>query len=135
MTYQLTFDALHDYSSAEAVILPVTLRLAEEEVKADAFLDTGSTFCVFRRQLAELLGVDVESGDAVRLSTATGLFTAYGHTLTLETLGLEFETIIYFAALENYPRNVLGRRGWLDRVRVGIVEHDSKLYVSRYDTE
>ena len=26
----------------------------------------------------------------------------------------------------------LGRRGWLDQVRLGIVEYESKLYLSRY---
>jgi hypothetical protein len=27
-------------------------------------------------------------------------------------------------------RNVLGRRGWLDRVRLGIVDYESALYLS-----
>lgn len=135
MTHQLTFEALHDYSSSDAILLQVTLSYDGASVEASAFVDTGSTFCVFKRQVAELLGVDVESGAGVSLSAATGTFTAYGHTLTLETLGLSFETTIYFAATEGLPRNVLGRRGWLDQVRVGIIEHDSKLYVSRYDDE
>jgi hypothetical protein len=41
--------------------------------------------------------------------------------------------MVYFAANQSFTRNVLGRRGWLDQVRPGIVEHDGKLYLSRYD--
>lgn len=135
MTHQLTFETLHDYSSSDAILLQVTLSYGGSSVEASAFLDTGSTYCVFKRQVAMVLGLDVESGAGVSFSTATGTFTAYGHTLTLETFGKVFETTIYFAATEGLPRNVLGRRGWLDQVRIGIVEHDSKLYVSRYDDE
>lgn len=131
--HHLSFAIRHDYSSAEAIILAVILRYGDKEIDADAYLDTGSTFCVFRRQFAETLGLDVESGDAIRLSTATGTFAAYGHMLTLETLGLTFETTVYFAEHEGFPRNVLGRRGWLDRLRIAIIEYDGNLYASRYD--
>ncbi|HKV39234.1 MAG TPA: hypothetical protein VJX67_08475 [Blastocatellia bacterium] len=57
----------------------------------------------------------------------------YGHTLTLETLGYSFDVTVYFATPQSFARDVLGRRGWLDQVRAGIVEYESKLYISRYD--
>lgn len=62
-----------------------------------------------------------------------GSFDAYGHTLTLETLGYSFDVTVYFAAHESFTRNVLGRRGWLDQVRLGIVEYEGRLYLNRYD--
>ncbi|MDQ3753863.1 MAG: retropepsin-like domain-containing protein [Acidobacteriota bacterium] len=133
--HRLSFAVEHDYSLKEAIVLPVVLRAGEEAVGADAFLDTGSTLSVFRRQLAEMLGLDVEGGEPVRLSTATGGFVAYGHTLTIETLGYSFETTVHFAEHEGFARNVLGRRGWLDQLRIGLVDYEGKLYVSRYDEE
>ena len=30
-------------------------------------------------------------------------------------------------------KNVLGRAGWLDRVRLGLVDHDSILYLAPYE--
>ena len=48
------------------------------------------------------------------------------------TLGSSFDVTVYFAAHESFTRNVLGRRGCLDQVRLGIVEYESKLYLSRY---
>ena len=84
-----------------------------------ARLDTGAALCVFERGYAETLGLAVETGTPLRFSTAIGSFDAYGHMVTLETLGYSFDVTVYFAAEESFTRNVLGRRGWLDRVRLG----------------
>ena len=132
MTYDLSFNVLHDYSGATAIRIPVTLRSGSDETTFNAYVDTGSSFCVFRRGHAETLGLDVESGTLLRIDTVTGVFDTYGHMLTLETLGYSFDVTVYFAAHESFTRNVLGRRGWLDQVRLGIVEYESKLYLSRY---
>ncbi len=132
MTHQLTFASAHDYGT-DAIIIPVMLRLGNAAARTDAYLDTGATFCVFKRSLAEPLGLEVETGEPLRLSTVTGSFDAYGHMLTLETFGYSFDVTVYFAAHESFTRNVLGRRGWLDQVRLGLVEYESKLYLSRYD--
>lgn len=133
MTHQLSFALKHDYSAGDAIQLPVTLICGGEEIRADAFVDTGATYCIFRREVAMSLGIDVEAGASVRIGTVTGGFDAYGHTLTLETLGYSFEVMVYFAAHDGLPRNVLGRRGWLDRLRLGLVDHDAELYLSSYN--
>jgi len=132
VTHQLTFASAHDYGT-DAIIIPVMLRLGNAAARTDAYLDTGATFCVFKRSLAEPLGLEVETGEPLRLSTVTGSFDAYGHMLTLETFGYSFDVTVYFAAHEAFTRNVLGRRGWLDQVRLGLVEYESKLYLSRYN--
>ena len=66
--------------------------------------------------------------------TASGPFIGFGHELTLCALGFEFAAIVYFADLK-YPRNVLGRFGWLQQMRIGIIDYDGKLFVSRYDED
>lgn len=135
MTRRLSFAVMYDYSAVEAIRLPVMLRSGGEEVRADAFVDTGATYCVFRREIAASLGIDVEAGTPLRVGTVTGGFDAYGHALTLETLGYSFDVTVYFAAHEGLARNVLGRRGWLDQVRLGLVDHDGRLYLSEYGDE
>ncbi len=130
----LEFDTLHDYGTDKANIeVPVTLRFGERTVSFPAQLDTGATFCVFERGYAETLGLSEESGAPLRFSTAMGTFDAYGHMLTLETLGYLFDVTVYFAAHESFTRNVLGRRGWLDQLRLGLIEYESKLYLNRYN--
>lgn len=69
---------------------------------------------------------------AVRVATPAGSFRAFGHSVTLEALGLSFDTMVCFAERANFPRNVLGQRGWLDRVRLALVDYDGHLYLSPY---
>jgi hypothetical protein len=130
--HQLDFEKFHTYGTdKEGIEVPVTLRFGQSTASFPAYLDTGAAFCVFERGYAETLGLAVESGSLLRFDTVVGSFDAFGHTLTLETLGYTFE--VYFAAHESFTRNVLGRRGWLDQVRLGIVEYEGKLYLSCYD--
>jgi hypothetical protein len=134
--HELSFDILHEYSASDAangILLPIALSSGQSTVTLKASLDTGAAFCIFERGYGESLGLDVEAGLLTRFGTATGIFEAYGHTVTISAFGLTFEAMVYFAKEESYGRNVLGRRGWLDQVRVGIVEYESKLYLSRYD--
>jgi hypothetical protein len=97
----LEFETLHNYGSEKDHIeVPVTLRSGKESVSFPAQLDTGATYCVFERTYAEILGLSVESGTPLRFTTAMGSFDAYGHTLSLETLGYSFDSTVYFATHE-----------------------------------
>ena len=60
-------------------------------------------------------------------------FSVYGHELAIRVLDIEHTAIVYFYADDNFGRNVLGRRGWLDRVRLGLVDHDCELYLAPYN--
>jgi hypothetical protein len=102
-------------------------------VKSFAKIDTGAEHCVFERGFAEALLIDVESGTPLRFSTVTGEFNAYGHELSLAVLGIEVHALVYFYENPAFTRNVLGRRGWLERVRFGLVDCDSLVYLSPYD--
>lgn len=99
-----------------------------------AKVDTGASFCIFQRDYAEQVGItSVESGVYQPVSTATGSFDAYGHALVIGCLDWEFETTVYFAAPPGYSRNVVGRVGWLQHFRLGLIDHDSLLLLSHYD--
>lgn len=66
------------------------------------------------------------------IGTATGAFRAYGHEVEMETLGINVVSTVYFAESEFFDRNVLGRIGWLDRVKLGLIDSESLLYLSPY---
>jgi len=113
--------------------VPVGISLVGNTVDLVAKLDTGASLCVFQRQYGELLGLRIETGRSQWMSTATGRFLTYGHPVTLEVLGLTFETTAYFAADPQYSRNVLGRRGFLDLVRIALIDYDGRLYLGPYE--
>lgn len=134
MTESLNFAVTHSYDTRKAgITMDVLLRLDGKDVEVVAKLDTGASFCIFRRIYGDLLGLQIESGRPETLSTPTGSFLAYGHDVKLIVLGLEFQTTVYFAADENFTRNVLGRQGWLDRVRLGLIDYEGKLFLSDYN--
>jgi hypothetical protein len=96
-------------------------------------VDTGASCCLFERRFGEQLGFDIESGMRQLFGTATGTFVAYGHEATVSVAEFEFDTIVFFPADAEIIRNVLGRFGWLDRVVLGLVDYEGKLYMRRYD--
>jgi hypothetical protein len=81
-----------------------------------------------------MLGVDVDSGRLQRFRTVAGSFTAYRHEITIQTLGIEFSAVVFFAQDSTFNRNFLGRSGWLDRLRIAIVDYDRLLFVSPYQS-
>lgn len=62
-----------------------------------------------------------------------GVLLAFGHSVTLSTFDWEFDSLVYFARDYNLPRNLLGREGWLQKVRLAVVDYDAELYLSPYN--
>lgn len=132
--HELTFNTEYAYPTGDiGILVPVRLSIGDDFIDFDARVDTGASFCIFNRGYGEALGIDVESGTPVQIGTATGSFDAFGHAVTLTTLGHSFDVMVYFARETAFSRNVLGRRGWLDQVRLGVIDYDSKLYLSKYN--
>jgi hypothetical protein len=104
-------------------------------VSFPANVDTGSSHCLFERLHGELLELDIESGEPKRFATAIGGFAAFGHVITIETLSLRFESMVYFFEDPAITKNLLGRIGWLDRLRFGLIDHDQTIYLAEYDFE
>lgn len=134
MTHQLDFKIRYAYQSARGGIsIPTILIAGNKDAECFAKIDTGAEFCLFQRDLADTLELDVENGHLLRMETLTGTFKAYGHEVTLVTLDMAFQVVVYFAADYGLARNLLGRNGWLQQVRLGLCDYDEMLYVSAYD--
>ena len=132
--YRLDFDTLHSYATERlGISVPLVLKFGDKSVRLAASIDTGATFCLFRAELAMALGLDLTSGERKRFRTANSNFDAYGHEVELSALGLTTFSMVYFSADVTIHKNVLGRVGWLDRVRLALVEHDSQIYLAPYD--
>ncbi len=133
-TTVIEFTRTHLYTpSAEGISVPVALANADLIIDFLAYVDTGASHCLFERRHAEMLNLDVEAGEAKAFRTAAGRVDAFGHLVTIETFDLRFESVVYFFGDERINKNLLGRIGWLDRIRLGLIDHDGELYVARYD--
>ncbi len=134
MNYLLNFFDLLEYDPGEAGIqLPIVLHVGQRFASFDAKLDTGASHCIFARTYGEELGFDIEAGYSLTVSTATGYFIAYGHYVTLSLKDFTFDVMVYLARDHAFNRNVLGRHGFLNLVRLGLIDYDGKLFLSRRD--
>jgi len=130
----LDFSASYRYKSlVEGIEVPVTLHLGGKTAYVPTKLDTGATFCVFERWCGETLGLDIEAGRFRRFRTAAGNFVAFEHEVDIDVLGIAFCAHVFFAQDRAFDRSVLGRNGWINRLRIGLVDYDQMLYLSRYD--
>ena len=133
MSENLEFDQIYEYNTLKSgITVPVKFSLDEHQVAFTAKIDTGSSHCIFERKYGQQLELEIENGIELNFNTAAGNFRAYGHELTLTVLGIENVSTVYFAESDYFDRNVLGRIGWLDRVKLGLIEREGKLFLSEY---
>jgi hypothetical protein len=117
----------------DGIVIPVTLHSGPFAHQCFAAVDCGASVCLFSREVADLLKIDVERGEYKRLRTLAGNLEAFGHEVSLTALNLTVESVVYFARYEGLPRNLLGRQGWLRKLKFGLVENDYLIYAGRYD--
>lgn len=134
MSYQLSFTESVNYDAGQpSITVPITLSVGQARVDCDAKVDTGSSNCIFARNLGEELGLDIETGLRLLVGTVTGTFVAYLHEVNLSLASFEFSGLVGFAADKEFRRNVLGRRGFVEQIVLGLVDYEGTLYLSSYD--
>ena len=133
MSHQLSFSELIEYDPGQpSITIPITLSVSLKRVNCDAKVDTGSSNCIFARGVGEELELDIESGLRLLVGTVTGNFVAYLHEVNLSLASFEFSGLVGFAEDQGFRRNVLGRRGFIEQLTLGLVDYEGKLYLSRY---
>lgn len=127
--HTLSFSVTVDYGplarTSRGVFLQLNLAAdANSTWDIDARIDSASTYCVFGRQWAEMLGLEWEAGDLLKISTAAGTFPARLHEVTLSVLEWEWTGWVAFAEWDTTPpspaRDVLGLTGFFDHFLVAI---------------
>ena len=130
MAFQLEYQKKSRYESLDTgITIEAVLRSGGLETICAAKIDTGAQVCLFGRSFADSLEIEVERSYREVFSTLTGSVVAYAHQVELETLGLCFQTYVYFAESYDIRRNLLGRQGWLQLVLLGLDDYNSELYL------
>ncbi len=130
MIHNLEFSHLIEYNAGlSGISLEIEIGLINNSTKFTAKIDTGSTNCVFARKHGEEIGLNIEDGELVRISTATAGFNTFRHFVTLSFLEYKYDAGVCFAEDENFNRNVLGRNWFLNQVLLGLNDYEGKLYL------
>jgi Aspartyl protease len=129
----LSFEIEYRYQlTSGGIIVPIELAVADRRITLPARLDTGSSDCLFDESFAQSLGMELEQGYRRTYQTVAGSFSAYGHEVTLRTEGLEWNALVFFYAAPDPEANFLGRRGWLDRITLGLTHYEQALYLAPF---
>jgi len=134
MSTQLTFGFHHRYrDNPDGIVLPTTLTFGGVLVRTFACVDIGAAYCVFSNEVGQQLGLDIENGLPKRMGSLTGTLDTFGHEVTLQTLDISVQSVVYFAKYPGLERNLLGRTGWLEKLRLAVIHYDRLLYFDEYD--
>lgn len=129
----LEFDELYFYDTLlSGVTFPALLRTHDTETEVEVKLDTGASHSFVSRIHGENLGIDIESGEPLTVGTIGNTFQCFGHDLTIQFQGIEVFSKVYFFEDAAINKSVLGRQGWLDRVKLGLIDYEGKLLLSSY---
>jgi len=130
----LDFVTVHSYSDSNGIVTcPVRLRSGTGSVRIFPTIDTGASDCLFERKWGDWLGLDIEAGEDRIFHTATGPLHTFGHIVQIVAFDIAIESMVYFFADPAINKNLLGRNGFLDRLRLGLVHYDRELYLAPYD--
>lgn len=96
-------------------VVPLKLRYRKELTKTSALIDSGATISIFRPEVAEGLGVEIDSGKEIYLSGVGGRIRGYLHKLDVEVAGKKFKCPIIFSHEYTISLNLLGREGFFKK--------------------
>ncbi|MEP7342884.1 MAG: hypothetical protein ABI977_34465 [Acidobacteriota bacterium] len=130
MEFQLSFPIRRRFQTTEVgILIPCSLERNGIIMDFKAKVDLGSEYCLFQREVADELEIEVEDGVPVRLGTLAGSLTAFAHTVVVNTFELEFESTVLFNPAYGTNRNILGRIGWLNNLHFGLTMDDEMIYL------
>ena len=104
-------------------IIPVKISVGKKSLRYAALIDSGADFCIFHAEIADALGIDIQSGTDIEFAgiQEAGPAKAFLHTVTLTVDDVEFQTSVGFSYhLAPYAYGMLGQKGFFDRFSVNF---------------
>lgn len=113
-------------------IIPIKISVNGQTAKYDALIDSGADFCIFHAELAEYLGIDVQSGLREVFSGVEDSIgaEAYFHKLILTVGDKSIKILIGFSYdIADHGYGLLGQKGLFDKflVKFNFLEKEIEL--------
>ena len=133
MSKQITLDSLaifKYYYNGEGYfpVIPLYISVAgDKKLKLHALIDSGATISVFKDEVADQLGVEIEKGREIYLGGVGGRIKGYIHTLEVEIAGKIFPCPVVFSHEYTVSFNLLGRDAVFKQFRIIFEEKKNLL--------
>lgn len=116
-----------DPSGKNFPIIPITLETAGKKREFFALIDSGATISIFRGEVADILGIDIEKGKEIYLGGIGGRIKGYIHRIKIEVSGKRFICPIVFSKEYHVSFNLLGREVFFKKFRIIFEEQKNFL--------
>lgn len=117
-SFQHVFPYRADISGQYYPILSVTLENRSAKKDFFALIDSGATTSIFRSEVADALGIDIEKGKRVILRGVAGRIQGYIHSVQMEAAGRRFNCPIVFSQEYLVSLNLLGRDTFFEQFTI-----------------
>lgn len=91
-------------------------------INTSALIDSGATISIFREEVAEELGLEIEKGKETYLGGIGGRIKGYIQVLKVEIAGKEFSCPVVFSREYLVSFNLLGRDSFFPKFKITFEE-------------
>jgi len=110
-------------------IIEVKLKSHKSELIVKALVDSGASFSVFRPEIAQELGLDLEKGKRIYLTGIGGRILGYLHKVSVSVGNKNFICKIIFSPEFNVSFNLLGRDNFFMPFIISFFEKNKKIII------
>ena len=110
-------------------VIDVELKGRKRSLVVKALVDSGATFSIFRTEIADYLGIEIEKGKSIYLEGIGGRILGHVHTLPLKLGEKTFPCKIVFSYEFTVSFNLLGRDNFFLPFVISFAERDQKVTV------
>jgi hypothetical protein len=109
----------YDFAPNPRPIIPIRVEMDGQWIRYAVLVDSGSDANIFDRVIADVLGIDVESGEAAEMTGVTGAVQPfYFHNIMLQVGTHRVAVRAGFTDLSGKAYGVVGQRGFFDQFKV-----------------
>jgi hypothetical protein len=115
-------------------IIPIVLGYRNKKVRYPVLIDSGSDYCFFHKDIAEVLEIDWKKGKKLAFGGITGKKTiAYFCYLDLYIGGWEYKLYCGFSeVISPYGFGILGQYGFFDLFKIRFVLKKKEIEIIPY---
>ena len=110
-------------------IIDITLKTKKTQITLKALVDSGASYSVFRAEVADFLGIDIEKGRSLYLEGIGGRILGYLHTISAVVINKTYKIRIVFSREFTVSFNILGRDNFFEPFLITFCEKLKKTII------
>lgn len=108
-------------------VIPLRFHFGEKIVDSAALVDSGATVSIFKADVVQDLGLEIERGKEIYLGGVAGRIKGYLHNVQMEISGKQFSLPVVFSYEYRVSFNLLGRQGFFEKFDVVFEERKGRV--------